>query len=155
MRAFSSASSAQTRYPVATMPFETFKRQRAKPGGGPELTIQRRGTFSLNQAAYEALGRPQVVELLYDVEERLVGIRKVDTDTPHGYVVRPLGRGSTHLISGTAFTNWYDIETLVARRWSATVSEDGMLVIDLKQPGAETVSNRTVARRPSEAHAEP
>lgn len=124
------------------MPFETFKRQRLKTSTSPEVTIQRKGVFSLNRAAYEALGGPDAVELLYDREERLIGIRKVTPDTPHSYTVRPLNRGSTYLFSGTAFTNWYGIPTPVSKRWPGALQED-MLVVDLKQPGIASTSNRS------------
>lgn len=123
------------------MPFETFKRQRSKPGSGPEVTIQRRGTFSLNAQAYEGLGEPEAVELLYDREDRLIGVRKVSPDTRHAYAVRPLNRGRTWLFSGQAFLKWYGIESPVARRWAVTF-EDGTLILDLKQPGEEAQANR-------------
>jgi hypothetical protein len=126
---------------LGIMPFETFKRQRSKPGSGPEITLQRRGTFSLNAEAFEALGEPEAVELLYDRDERRIGIRKVPTDTSHAYPVRPLNRGRTYLFSGQAFTKWYDIETPVARRWPVTLEGD-MLILDLNQPGVEVQSNR-------------
>lgn len=124
------------------MAFETFKRQRAPVTQEPAITIQKRGTLSGNRPAYEALDSPEAVELLFDRDERLIGIRKADPSTEHAYVVRPLGKGSTWMVSGTAFVAYYGIDTEVARRWTAQV-EDDVLVVDLKQPGAEVTSNRT------------
>ncbi len=124
------------------MPFETFKRQRAPATGEPAITIQKRGTFSLNLPAHSALEAPEAVELLYDRERRLVALRKVDPSTEHAYVVRPLGKGnSTWLISGMAFAAYYGIVTDIARRWIGRL-EDGMLVIDLNEPGTEVTSGR-------------
>ena len=123
------------------MPFETFKRQRLKPGAQPLVTIQKKGVLSLNRAAYASLDEPEAVELLYDRESRRIGIRKVDSALDHAYVVRSFGKGGTWLISGTAFTNYYDIDTSVPTRREARV-EDGVLVIDLNDPGTPALSNR-------------
>ena len=57
------------------MPFEIYKRQRAPASIEPAVTIQKRGTFSLNSAAYAVLGSPKAVELLYDRERELIGLR--------------------------------------------------------------------------------
>jgi hypothetical protein len=126
------------------VPFETFKRQRVRPGREPFLTIQRKGVFSLNRPAFEALEQPESVELLYDPEARLIGLRKVDSGLEHAYMVRSLGgRGadSTFLISGTAFTNYYGIDTSTSTRRTGRMEGD-MLVIDLNDPGTEVSSNR-------------
>ncbi len=129
------------------MAFETFKRQRAPVTDKPAITIQKRGAVSINAPAYALLEAPDHVELLYDRDERLIGIRKADSSVPHAYVVRPLGKsGTTHLVSGSAFMAWYGIETDTARRWIASMADDDMLVIDLKEPGAEVTSNRDRAR---------
>jgi len=125
------------------MAFETFKRQRAPITGDPAVTIQKRGTLSLNVPAYKALGSPEAVELLYDRDQNLMGLRKVDPATDHAYIVRPLGKGGSNwLISGKAFTTYYGISIGVARRWLGRM-EDDLLVFDLKEPGTEVAPNRT------------
>lgn len=117
------------------MPFETFKRQRLTPSGEPLITIQKKGIFSLNRAAYDALGTPDVVELLYDRDSRLVGIRKVSKSVRHAYTVRPFGKsGMSWLVTGTAFLNYYDIPVTDPVRRHARVEKD-MLVVDLTDPG--------------------
>ena len=132
------------------MPFETFKRQRLKPGAEPFVTIQKKGVLSLNRAAHAALGEPEAVELLYDRESRLIGMRKVDSSLEHAYTVRSFGRGGTWLISGTAFASYYDIDTSVPTRRKGRV-EDGMLVIDLNDPGTPALSNRERRKAETEA----
>lgn len=134
------------------MPFEVFKRQRAPVTTEAAVTIQKRGTMSFNAPAYEALGLPKAVELLYDREDRVMGLRKVDPSADHAYKIRPLGKGNTTwLLSGTAFTAYYGIPTDVARRWTGEVNEDGVLVLDLKQPGTEVAANRNRERSGSAA----
>jgi hypothetical protein len=119
------------------MAFETFQKNRMPSKGQPAVTLQKRGALSLNNAAFEAIGSPSFVELLYDREEQLIGIRRSDEETPHAYAVRGTGiNQATRVVSGKAFLNYYDIPRDVARRWIAE-ERDGMLVIDLKQPGTE------------------
>ena len=132
------------------MGFQTFKRGRIRPGTEPFLTIQRKGVFSMNRAAFEALGSPKLVELLYDADEQLIGLRKVDSSVSHAYPVRGLGSrrptNSNFLVSGTALTTFYGIDTSVSRRRIARIEGD-MLVVDLKDPGLEVTSNRAGTQR--------
>jgi hypothetical protein len=129
------------------MPFETFKRRHMPSTEDPALTIQKRGALSLNTAAYEALGSPKYVELLYDRDERLIGVRKASAATPHAYSVRGVGNNeATRVVSGKAFLSYYGIPRDVARRWIAEV-QDGMLVVDLKQPGIEVSGHSSRAQK--------
>lgn len=128
------------------MPWETFKRQRLTPSIEPSVTIQKKGVFSLNRAAYDALGKPDAVELLYDRETRLIGMRKVGKTVAHSYKVRAFGSsGMSWLVSGTAFTNYYEIAVPEPVRCVAR-AEDGMLVIDLNEDGV-VVSPRKRPKR--------
>lgn len=129
------------------MPFETFKRNRMPSTGKPAVTIQKRGALSLNTAAYEALGCPKHVALLYDRDEQLIGMRRVNATTPHAYVVRGVGNNqATHVVSGKAFLSYYGIPREVARRWTAQI-EDDLLVVDLKQPGFEVTGHAKRAHK--------
>jgi len=130
------------------MSFETFKRQRVPLNRGPAITFQRRGTVSLNSAAYQALGEPETVELLFDRERKLMALNKVPSDTTHAYPVRPFGKGNTFLVSGKAFMKFYGIEIGPARRWVGKPEPDGLLVVDLNEDPLEVSGNRTSERSP-------
>lgn len=122
--------------------FETFTKRLVPLNNRPYVTIQKRGTISINQAAYDALGGPAAVELLYDPEEKVVGLRAVDSSAEHAYPVRTAGPGGhSYLIAGTAFTKHYGISTALSRRWPGDV-RDGVLAVDLSQPGTEVTGNR-------------
>lgn len=121
------------------MPFETFTRQR-RTGRQPFVTIQKKGVISLNGAAFEALDSPDSVELLYDAEASLVGLRKVDSSLPHSYQVRaPVENHATYLISGAAFMSYYEIDNSRSVRRPARLEGD-LLVIDLNDPGVDSRS---------------
>jgi hypothetical protein len=123
--------------------FETFTRRLVPLNDRAYVTIQKRGTISVNHAAFEALGSPKAVELLYDVEAEVVGLRAIDATAEHAYPVRPAGaNGRSYLIAGTAFTKHYGIDTKVSRRWAAKL-EDSVLLVDLREAGTEISGNRS------------
>ena len=114
------------------MPFETFTRQRR--AGQPFVTIQKKGVISLNRAAFDALGSPEFVELLFDRDAQLVALRRVESSVEHAYQVRaPVTNHATWLISGGAFLTYYEIDSSESVRRAARV-EDDLLIIDLKDP---------------------
>lgn len=87
-----------------------------------------------------------MVELLFDRDANLIGIRKVDGFVEHAYTVRKLRKGTNRMVSGTAFTNYYKIDTSIPTRRSAQMDGD-VLVVDLNQPGTEVTSNRNQRMR--------
>lgn len=116
--------------------FEVFTRRSSPIRKEPLVTIQRKGMFSMNQAAFEALGSPEAVELLYDPEEKIIGLRPIDPEAAHAYPVRTMGNGSSRLVAGTAFATFHGIDTSVARRYNAAMYGN-VLGIDLKQEALE------------------
>lgn len=123
--------------------FEVFTRRMVPMTKQPSVTIQKRGLISLNRSAQVALGEPEAIELLYDRDQQIVGIRPVDAKEPHAYPLRTQGgkTDGTYLIAGTAFKKYHGISTETSRRFVAEV-QDGVLCIDLKTDGAIVTSNR-------------
>jgi hypothetical protein len=121
--------------------FQRFRRGMAPVGAQAFVTIQSKGPLSLNRAAFEALGRPEKVALLYDPEERIVGLEKVAADSLDAYPVRAQA-GNNWLVAGQAFTKFYGIDTSIARRFKAEVIEGGILAFDLKGEWMEATSPR-------------
>lgn len=125
--------------------FEVFKKRMVPLIKTPYVTIQKRGTMGFNAAAHAALGSPQAIELLFDPHDRIMGVRAVDPHAQHAYPIRPNSgdqHARTFLVSGTAFVRYYGIDTTVSRRWPATM-QDGILCVDLKEPGTEVTGNRS------------
>lgn len=126
--------------------FEVFDKRTTPLVKRPEVTIQTKGMLSMNASAYHALGTPKAVELLYDRGQRVVGMRPVEPEAPHAYPIRGVKSGSTYMVSGRAFFGYYDISTERPVRREAAIVE-GVLIIDLKQPGRDATSNRNRAKR--------
>lgn len=122
--------------------FEVFRKRSGRPGGAnPLVTLQRGGTFSLNQKAFESLGKPEAVHLLYDPTERIIGFRKVDRGDFNAFPMHPQGSGQSYLVNGLSFCQFYEIPLGQARRYKAQILDD-VLAIDLKGESAEVTSNR-------------
>lgn len=121
--------------------FETFTRRTTPPATAPYVTLQGRGSFSLNEPAYSALGRPEAVLLQYSRPHNAVGMKACPKDTDGSYPVRQTNRGRTFLVAGKAFSEFYGIPVDTTRRYPGTV-QDGVLVLDLNQPGTEVTSGR-------------
>ena len=141
------------------MAFKVVEKGSAPAPSLPAVTIQKRGLFSLNDAAYRMLGQPEYVTFLYDEEEKLIALQTADSKDLNAYPARrqksTTERGNSSgpvLIAGTMFTRFIDLDTSQARRWTPEM-RDGMLLIDLKTEGALVISNRN-RRKNAEAHAE-
>jgi hypothetical protein len=129
------------------VPYEVFDKRAAPSTKEPWVTIQKKGLLSLNSSSVEALGKPEAVELLFDPEEQKIGFRPTNPESPRSFPLRRQGRPDlTHpnyLIAGTAFCNYYGIDTSFARRYRPQI-EDNILAVDLKQEYA----NASVRRKP-------
>ena len=123
--------------------FETFTKRAKRILGEPAMTIQKGGGLSFNRAAFDALGAPKAVELLYDQKRQIIGVRPVDPGVSHSYNVQGNRGGSTSdkgfIISGKAFTAYYDIPANSPRRWKAYML-NGVLCVDLSGPFIEVSS---------------
>ena len=97
----------------------------------PRITLQASGNFSFNEVAYEALGRPEFVEMLYHEGEKLIGFRAATEKSAHAYPIGAQANSRTFQTSGRAFCSAFGIETGTARRF-APKAEGELLVVDLK-----------------------
>ena len=126
------------------MPFEVFDKRMTPLAKAPSVTIQKRGVISLNKAAHDLINNAETVELLYDRDRNVIALRASDDSSPHAYAVRngsKRGPGQA-IVSATAFTAHYGIDTTATRRWKPFV-EDGMLCVDLSTEGTVITGNRT------------
>ena len=128
--------------------FQIFVNRAVPMTAQPFVTVQKRGMLSINIPAYTLLGSPAAVELMYDPQRRIIGVRGVDPGADHAYPLRTLaGReDGPFVVSATAFLKHFQIMPTVSRRWSVTV-RDGVLLVDLGTEGTPVSSNRSGVRR--------
>ena len=113
--------------------FEKFRRYKVTEGDIPIVSVSLRGIFSLNRLAYEALGKPEAVEVLYAPEERVIGFQPAPRNSPDSYAVRHHTK-TAHQVEGRSFMKYYEIpEDRKGRRYRAEVVDDSILTVDLNQ----------------------
>lgn len=128
------------------MPFVEFDKRAAVASKSPFVTMQRKGPLSLNLAAYELLGKPEAVTLLYDEEEELVGFKPAPTSNPRAFPVRAQGQNAvTFVVAGQAFSKHFGLDTSTARRYAVDL-KDGMLILDLKAESTDVTGPRARSR---------
>ncbi|GGG60630.1 hypothetical protein GCM10011374_24380 [Kocuria dechangensis] len=134
----------------STMGFEVFDKRMTPLAKAPSVTIQKRGVISLNKAAHDLIGNAETVELLYDRDRNVVALRAADDFCPHAYAVRSGSKNGPGqaIVSATAFTAHYGIDTTATRRWKP-FTEDGMLCVDLTLQGTVITGNRTKSLTPA------
>ncbi|NKT46167.1 hypothetical protein GS908_01210 [Rhodococcus hoagii] len=79
------------------------------------------------------------MELLFDKENDVIALRP--STEAHAYAFRPQSSRDTGqvVMSATAFTQYFDIDTSVSRRFQP-YEKDGMLCIDLRGPSVKVVA---------------
>lgn len=129
------------------MEFETFDKRAATTNPNPMVTIQRGGHFSLNKAAYRAMGEPETVELLFSRPNSVIGFRPVTSTSPRGFPVKPQGKNAptTFMIAGQAFAKHYELDVSTARRYGVEV-KDGILVLDLNSASIDVTGPRSAMK---------
>ncbi|WP_137845444.1 hypothetical protein [Microbacterium sp. 2FI] len=135
------------------MGFEVYEKGSAPVPTTPSVTIQKRGLISVNRAAFEALGKPGGVELLWDAERRAIALRPAELSNQNAYPMRTQGSHSDKgpwLVAGTLFTQFIGLDTTEAYRWTPTL-EDGLLIIDVSKPGSKASSPRGRAKAAADA----
>ena len=126
--------------------FEVFDKYHSRSVKEMFVTIQRRGTFSLNRAAFQALGSTKFVELLFNRAKRLIAFRPMDLDNGRTIPVRRQGNSDSYMIAGLTFTKEYEIDTSLARRYTAKI-QNNLLVVDLNSPSADATGPRSRLRK--------
>lgn len=126
------------------MPFEEFQKGSAPVSTVPAVTIQKRGLFSVNDAAYKMMGEPAMVTFMWDAEARRIAIAPSDEANLNAYPARRQNQAKASgpiLIAGTMFAKYIGLDTTSARRWTPSL-ENGMLILDLSVEGALVIANR-------------
>ena len=103
-----------------------------RAANGLRVTLGYGRTFYLNHAAFEALGKPEAVELLFDNERDVIGIRGSDPRRENAFPVKPHSSGRYKRISAVPFCAEWNIrvrETLLFH--GAYIGPHGVLELPL------------------------
>ena len=90
----------------------------------------------MNDLAYDLLGRPSHIVLLYDRKEKLIGFEPGRAEQTYAFPVRNAGgagEASSWALSTRSFYAYYELQPEATQRFKAT-KQDDIVVIDLKSP---------------------
>jgi hypothetical protein len=128
--------------------FEEFTgRWQATTANVPRAAIQTRGTMSLNKAAFQALGSPRAVTLLYDQGARVIGLRTASPDVRHAYPLRKQPNSDSYVLSAVSFLAHYGIPHDTYTAFEDLSMEGDVLVIPLEKGRQGTAPPRRRAAR--------
>lgn len=83
---------------------QLFTGRHTRPPGIPRLNIQSKGVMSLGVTAYEALGEPKAVQLLFSPSANVIVLKAVEVEDPNSFPLRRIGpKGRTWLIGARSF----------------------------------------------------
>jgi hypothetical protein len=127
------------------MGFVVYEKGSAPVATVPAVTVQKGGLIALNRAAYALIGDPEAVELLWDADRKVIGLRPSELTNPNAYPARPQSANSTKgpvMVAGRKYTQFIGMDTSRALRWIPTI-EGEILCIDISKPGQVASSNRS------------
>ena len=112
----------------------------------PRVAIQTRGNMSLNEAAFEALGKPEKVILLFDKDTNAVGLKATEEKVRYAFPIRRQSGSKSYLIGSASFCQHYGIDTSITKAFEP-VLEEGILVFEIDE-GAPVITSRGRPKRP-------
>jgi hypothetical protein len=118
---------------MPSISWKEFDRSDAANTLGARVTITRQGYISLNQTAYNLLGGPPAVVLLYDPGGAAIGLRAASESTAYSLRVRPRGQGTHYVINTAAFMRRYGIDYSRLIAFKRVALEDGILILPFDQ----------------------
>jgi hypothetical protein len=100
-------------------------------------------TIGMNEHAWQAFGAPAAVEMLYDGNRNMIGLRPCDPQKRNAFEVRTRLKGKHYSISAGTFLNHFDIKpTRTMLFEKIDIENDGTLTLDLTRTIVVTRGSR-------------
>ena len=104
-----------------------------RAAAGPRVTLGLKGVFYLNRRAFELVGEPKAVEMLFDGGQRLIGMRPSDPKKPNAFPIRLHSGGNYRRINAAAFCRHFRIRTEKTVLFERFQLVRGVLTLDMEQ----------------------
>lgn len=110
----------------------------------PHVTLNQKGVILLNNIAHQAFGAPDLVTLLFDRANGVIGLKPAEPGTPNAFPVKGKG-GWSLVIHSLPFLRHNEIETDKTLTFNGVEADEGVLLLDLA-----TVTNESKKRTAKE-----
>jgi hypothetical protein len=118
---------------VASADWEVFRGWGASERAAPRVALRRDRSLSLNAAAYDLLGRPAEVHLLFSASRRAIGIRAALEDIGQRFHVRQERKDTRYVVEAAPFIRYYEIDHSQWTVFETVQFENDILVLPLDQ----------------------
>ena len=101
--------------------------------GEMHVTLNRKGEIMIGAAAYEKFGRPEAAVLLYEEENKLIGVLEASTRAKNAYpLMGKKGRDKHRVIRANRFCRHHGIKFPATMAFNnPEIDEEGVLVLDM------------------------
>lgn len=101
------------------------------PGvGSLHVTVNAQGEFLLGVAAFDRLGRPDAVVILFDKANRVIGMKPAHPRISNAYPLRTSVNGRHRLVRANRFCRQHQIKFDRRLAFESPKIEDGVLILD-------------------------
>lgn len=114
--------------------FDDWEVFRGRPNGvrnAPRVTLQRDGALLMNELAYEQIGRPEAVELMFSKSRRRVGLRVVDAEQENAFRVTKRKRMKQWEIRASPFFVHHRIKSDRTMLFGRVEVADGVMALEV------------------------
>ncbi len=107
------------------------------------VTINHKSSLMLNRVAFEAIGRPAAVELLFDQTYGIIGVKPIRPDAHNAFPVKPVLKGTYRRINAASFCLHFDLRIEKTMMFlDAAIEPDGVLELNLAKTMTVTRGSR-------------
>jgi len=95
------------------------------------VTLNKKNNLLINKKAFEVLGSPAAVKLLYERRMQTIGVRAAAPGEEKAFPLKRHPRGSHHLISARPFCRYYKINLPEPIKFTEPLIDNGILLLSL------------------------
>ena len=111
----------------------------------PHVTLSAKGVILMNMIAFDKMGGPASVTLLYDPASSVIGLKPTEPTAANAFPVKGKDNFRTRVIHAKPFVRHFNIETdRTIAFLTPEIDRDGVMLLDLS---ATTTVGRADSRR--------
>ncbi len=96
------------------------------------VTLNRRGMFLLNKAAFEAMKRPEAVRLMFDPARQTIGLAASRPDRPNAFPLKVKDKYSNRIVHAGPFCKHFGIQVETTVLFNGiTCDRNDVIVLEL------------------------
>ena len=100
---------------------------------GLYVTLNPKGIFKMNRVAYQRMGEPEAVNVLFDPPNSRIGLKPASRAGRNAYALAPRGHHGGRIVRAYRIITEYALDLpSTVRFYDAEIDHDGILVLDLR-----------------------